>query len=65
MSKQAKQLYIELLAYEDSDALDDMVHDAASEIGSNVNNGGLQSQIEFLLEQGYAESDIRNAVRRS
>jgi len=34
-----------------SEALDDLVHDLASQIGSSINNGGLDSQIEFISEQ--------------
>ena len=43
---------------DEDDALDDMVHDAASRIGSAVNNGGLHDQVEFLLEQGITEAEI-------
>ena len=32
--------------------LDELVHDAASSIASNVNNGGTREQMRFLLEQG-------------
>ncbi len=49
----------------ESDVLDDEVHDVASHIGSNVNNGGLEAQIKFLLENCGEESVtniISNAV---
>jgi hypothetical protein len=32
--------------------LDDMVHEAASQIASAVNNGGLHEQVKFLDENG-------------
>ena len=38
--------------FESSD-LDDMVHEAASRIGSSTNNAGMVDQIEFLLENGF------------
>ncbi len=31
--------------------LDDLVHDLASQIGSQVNNNGLEAQVAFLAEQ--------------
>ena len=49
----------------ESEDLDEAVHDAASHIGSNVNNQGLDRQIQFLVdqlgEQG-AEEEIRTAA---
>jgi hypothetical protein len=33
--------------------LDDMVHEAASRMGSSTNNAGMVDQIEFLLENGF------------
>jgi len=46
---------------DDSELLDDLVHDAASRIGSGVNNGGLSEQIEFLVEHGFTDAEIREA----
>jgi hypothetical protein len=46
----------------DDGALDDAVHDVASEIGSTVNNGGLAAQVAFLLTYGDA-SVIKAAAR--
>lgn len=34
------------------EALDEEVHDTASNIASNVNNEGVRSQIEFLISHG-------------
>lgn len=42
--------YAEELGLSDAD-LDDLVHDVASEIGSRTNDGGVRSQVEFLLEE--------------
>ena len=33
------------------DGLDDLVHDLASRIGSGVNNDGVDSQVQFIVEQ--------------
>ena len=42
--------------------LDDIVHDAASQMASNANNGGVDEQIEFLtVIGGWTEEDIRKA----
>lgn len=32
----------------ESALLDDLVHEAASSLASNANNGGMEAQIEFL-----------------
>ena len=52
----------------DGEDLDEAVHDAASRIGSDVNNQGLDRQIQFLAEQlgaRGAEEEIRAAVEES
>lgn len=41
------------------DALDDLVIDEALSIASGVNNSGIEGQIEWLVEHGYGEDDIR------
>lgn len=38
--------------------LDDLVHETASVMASNINNGGLEEQVEYLLEQGIPEESI-------
>lgn len=43
---------------EDESVLDCLVHDAFSKQASAVNNGGFESQIRWLLENGYTEADI-------
>ena len=43
--------------------LDDVVHDAASSLASNANNGGMKEQIEFLITTcGWSEEDILRAL---
>jgi hypothetical protein len=34
-------------------ALDEAVHDTAATMASDANNGGLESQVEFLLKHGW------------
>jgi len=46
--------------------MDDLVHDLASQIATAVNNGGLSSQVDFVLEQlGVAEgrSELMTIVK--
>jgi hypothetical protein len=37
--------------WKDESALDDLVHDCASLSGSAVNNGGWESQVEFIFRE--------------
>lgn len=46
------------------DALDDAVHDEASMVGTQVNNGGVFEQVLYLLENGWSPEDIRKEVGR-
>jgi len=47
----------------ESSSLDDIVHDAASQEASNANNGGLDDQINFLIDEcGWTSKDILNAL---
>lgn len=34
----------------ESSHLDDLVHDAASQLASNANNGGTEDQLNFLMD---------------
>lgn len=43
------------------DHLDDLVHQAASDLASTVNNGGIVEQVAFLLEAGWSEEEILKA----
>lgn len=48
-----------------SENLDDVVHDAASQMASNANNGGLDQQVQFLITSaGWSEDEILDAVRK-
>ena len=40
-----------------ADVLDDLVHDAASSMASKANNGGVESQIDFLVDNDYYTLD--------
>lgn len=46
----------------DETALDETVHDIASSIASNVNNGGLRSQIEYIIAQNGPDGE--NEVKK-
>ena len=41
--------------------LDDLVHDAVSQTGSNVNNEGTLAQVRFLRSEGFSWKYIREA----
>lgn len=43
--------------------LDDLVHDAASSMASDANNGGIEGQIHFLKNiAGWGDMEIAQAV---
>lgn len=42
----------------DSSYFDDFVHNTASIIASKINNEGIKSQIQFLLENGWSFDGI-------
>lgn len=47
----------------EAEKLDDIVHDAASQMASNANNGGVSKQIEFLIAvAGWTVEEIHNAL---
>jgi len=46
----------------DSSYFDDFVHNTASIIASKVNNEGIESQIKFLLKNGWSFDDIVSAM---
>jgi hypothetical protein len=52
---------LDAAGYEDHH-LDDMVHDAASRIGSAVNNSGMCEQLIFLLENGWTPDEIKKVL---
>jgi hypothetical protein len=43
--------------------LDDAVHDAASAMATEFNNGGYIEQVAFLTKRGYTKEDILKAAR--
>ena len=48
----------------ESALLDDIVHEAASDLAANANNGGMKEQINFLITTcGWSEEDILKAVK--
>lgn len=47
---------------DDAEKLDELVIEAACNTASAVNNGGISSQIEYLLLDGYNEKDIKEAL---
>jgi hypothetical protein len=47
----------------ESAMLDDTVHDAASSLGTDANNGGLDAQIDFLMDTcGWSAEDILKQI---
>jgi hypothetical protein len=43
--------------------LDEIVHDAASQLATNANNSGIANQIEFLTTTcGWSERSIHDAL---
>lgn len=52
--KEAKKRLMAQLLSEDSTVLvlDDYVHDAKAAEATNINNGGLDSQLRYIKEQG-------------
>lgn len=44
-------------------ALDSAVHDTASTLASDANNGGFQSQVEFLLKYGWTAETIIGYIK--
>jgi len=52
----------ELSVFDDIDtveAFDDLVHDCLSRDASNINNGGVFEQIEFLMKQGHSLEELK------
>lgn len=41
-----------------SEMLDELVHDVVSKTASRINNGGMEEQVKFLLENGYSLQEI-------
>ena len=54
-----------LLASWGVDSLDDVVHRCYAEIAANVNNEGIDAQIEALMMHGWSVVDVINAAREA
>lgn len=46
----------------DECTLDDLVHDTASTIGSNINNQTMENRVQYLQENGVPDKDILEAL---
>jgi hypothetical protein len=44
-------------------ALDEAVHDTASSQGSDANNGGFESQVEYLLNNGWSADAVIGYIK--
>jgi hypothetical protein len=53
----------ELAAEFGGEKLDEFVHDAKSQEASDINNGGIDAQIDYLLENGWTLEGILAALR--
>jgi len=42
--------------------LDEEVHDCKAGEAADINNGGLASQVDYLLDAGYSEKQIREML---
>lgn len=49
----------------DEGALDELVHDCKSSEAADINNSGFDGQIEYLIESGMTEKDIREAIAKA
>lgn len=52
----------DLLEHLQSEDLDDLVHDMKAGEASNINNSGVEAQVEYLLECGMSLEQIEAAV---
>jgi hypothetical protein len=50
------------LTPEQQDALDNLVHDAASQPASRINNDGPDAQLRYLLDQGVGYHHVREEI---
>lgn len=42
----------------ESEALDELVHDAASQKASSINNDGMSEQLRYLADAGFSDKEI-------
>ena len=52
------ELYARLDSNQDTDWVDDMVHECKGSEASAINNSGFQDQVEYLLESGCTPDQI-------
>ena len=38
--------------------LDELIHEVAAQTASDINNSGMESQVEFLIKHGWTEQSI-------
>lgn len=46
-------------------ALDEKVIDLKCGEASDINNGGFEAQLQYLLDSGVSEEDIRQAIEEA
>ena len=63
MRKKTKQLFDEIPDEAGDQALDETVHDIKSGEASDINNGGLKDQIEFILKS-FGEREGEEEIRK-
>jgi hypothetical protein len=68
MSEAETQKVIEFIKTLDAEKVDEMeldsaVHDTAATIASDVNNGGVESQVEFLLKNGWTVETLIGYIK--
>ena len=68
MSEQEKEKVLEFIKTLDADklgemALDEAVHDTAASLASDANNGGFESQVEFLLKYGWSAETVIGYIK--
>lgn len=54
-----------MATFSDADSeglLDEEVHDCKGAEAADINNGGLQSQVDYLLDAGYTEEQLREKL---
>jgi len=47
----------------EEDALDEVVHDTAATQASDANNGGFESQVAYLLKNGWSADSIIGYIK--
>ena len=58
----ASERLVVAFSEDDAERLDEEVHEVKAREAASINNEGLASQIDCLLDAGYAEQDIRELL---